>query len=71
MRFKSSEPAIMFQVIYHCCRRPWQDLIRLARAPITDSDNKTQANHVALKAHAACCVALRASRSSAFPHHES
>lgn len=44
MRFKSSEPTLTFQVIYHCCRRPRQDLIRLARAPITESDNKTRAN---------------------------
>lgn len=48
MRCKSSEPTLTFQVIYHCCRRPRQDLIRLARAPITESDNKTRANqHVA------------------------
>lgn len=44
---ESGESTLTFQVIYHCCRRPRQDLIRLARAPITESDNRTRANQPA------------------------
>lgn len=66
MRFKYSKPTLTFQVIYHCFRRPRQDLIRLERAPITESDNTTRANQHAAWAYKQTC----SSRSSSFPHHE-
>lgn len=49
MRFKSSKPTLTFHVIYLCCCRPRQDLIRVER-PVTESDNKTWANQHAAQA---------------------